>query len=81
MKEDILEGDEKEKPGAKYSSQKKKSFLTFPAFRHGEQCTFRSGEDCRKVPLITSETFRGLQIVQPGGADNFLIILISGCLA
>ncbi|MGA9821246.1 MAG: hypothetical protein ACLP7A_02000 [Desulfobaccales bacterium] len=64
-REDILKGDGKEKPGAKYSSQKKKSLLTFPAFRHGEQCTFRFGEDCGKVPFITSETFGGLQIVHP----------------
>ena len=32
-------------------------------------------------PLSTSETFRGSQIVQPGGAANFLIILTSSYLA
>jgi hypothetical protein len=32
-------------------------------------------------PLTLSETFRGSQIVQPGGAANFLIILTSSYLA
>jgi hypothetical protein len=43
--------------------------------------TFRSAKACREVPLTTSETFRGSQIAQPGGAVNFLIILTPSYLA
>jgi hypothetical protein len=58
--------------------KKEEESFNIPAFRHGEQCTFQS---VVKSPLTTSETFRGPQIIQPGGAANFLIILTSGCLA
>ena len=55
----------------------KKSLLKFPGFQPRRMNLPTSVTS----PLIMSETFRGFQIAQPGGAANFLIILTSSYLA